>query len=42
MNNDLSIEVKDLVKVYNLYNSSADRLKYSAFEVKNFMIIIML
>ena len=27
MNNDLSIEVKDLVKVYNLYNSSADRLK---------------
>ena len=27
MNNDVSIEVKDLVKVYNLYNSSADRLK---------------
>lgn len=27
MNSDLSIEVKNLVKVYNLYNNSADRLR---------------
>ena len=27
MNSDLSIEVKKLVKVYNLYNNSTDRLK---------------
>lgn len=43
MDSNLSIEVKNLVKVYNLYNNSSDRLKeILSISGKNIMVNIML